>query len=135
MLHRALLLCALVVSAPAAAAETDYALSCRREILDAVRAKARPAATPLDARIHYTGTTSTRRERDGGETRYENLEITIGGRRLKGGYVVGSSYDSSTTFDEGFARTGEGSTTWAFSRGFGAFTLSHGGRQYVCDRR
>lgn len=134
MLRRTLLLCAAALAAtPATAAESDYALSCRREVVNADRAKTRPAAHPLNARIHFTGTTSSRRGQDGTAVLYEDLVISIGGSQFRGGYVSGSTYDASTVYDEAFRRTGYGKTTWAFSRGFGAFTLNHEGRHYVCD--
>lgn len=128
------LLLALLSATAAAAAESDYALTCGREIVDARRGTSRPAGTPVSAKVHFTGTTSSRAEADGGRTRYADLVLSISGSRLKGGAVEGSNFDSSTTYDGPFGRTGEGSTVWAFSREFGAFTLRHGGRWYVCKR-
>ncbi len=135
MLRTALPLLVVLSATAASATESDYALACGREIVDARKATSRPAASPLAVRIHFTGTTTSRTESDGGRTRYSDLSATIGSTRLTGGAVEGSSYDSSTTYDGDFRRTGEGSTTWAFSRDFDAFTLRHGGRWYVCERR
>lgn len=137
MLRTASSLLALLASlAPcaASAAEADYGLSCGREVLDAGRGTSRPAARPVSARVHFTGGSTPRVEADGSRTVYSNLVLTIGGSRIPGGAVEGSTFDSSTTFDGPFRTTGEGSTVWAFSRGFNAFTLRHEGRWYVCRR-
>jgi hypothetical protein len=103
-------------------------------VLDPGRATSRPAAHPLSARVHFTGGSTPRIETDGTRTVYSDLVLTIGGSSTPGGAVEGSTFDSSTTFDGSFRRTGEGSTVWAFSRGFSAFTLRHDGRWYVCRR-
>lgn len=135
MLRTASSLLALLASlAPcaASAAEADYGLSCGREVLDAARGTSRPAAQPISVRVHFTGGSTPRIEADGSRTNYLDLVLTIGASRMPGGAVDGSSYDASTTYDGPFRRTGEGSTVWAYSRGFGAFTLRHSGRWYVC---
>ena len=138
MLRTASLLLALLASrAPCAAAsatEADYGLSCGREVLDAGRGTSRPAARPISARVNFTGGSTPRIEADGSRTVYSDLVLTIGGSRIPGGAVEGSTFDSATTFDGPFRTTGEGSTVWAFSRGFNAFTLRHEGRWFVCRR-
>ena len=73
-------------------------------------------------------------EADGSRTAYSDLVLAIGGSRIPGGAGVGSNFDSSTTYAGPFRSTGEGSTTSAYSRGFGAFTLRHEGCWYVCRR-
>jgi hypothetical protein len=128
-----LVLLALLAPCAASATEADYGLSCGREVLDAGRATSRPALRPVSARIHFTGGSTPRVEADGSRTVYLDLVLAIGGSRTPGGAVEGSSFGSSTTFDGPFRRTGEGSTVWAFSRGFGAFTLRHEGRWYICE--
>ena len=125
---------ALLSVTGASAAESDYSLDCGREVVDARRGTSRPAAAPVSAQVHFTGTTTSRTEADGGRTRYADLVLSISGTRLQGGAVEGSSFDSSTTYDGAFARTGEGSTVWSFSRAFRAFTLRQGRRWYVCTR-
>lgn len=127
-------LLALLPAAAALAAESDYTLACGREIVDARRATSRPAGAPISAQVHFTGTTTSRTEADGGRTRYADFVLSISGSRTKGGAVEGSNFDNSTTYGGGFDRTGEGSTDWAFSRDFRAFTLRHGGLWYVCAR-
>lgn len=134
MLRSILPLLAMFSATAASAVESDYALACGREVVDARRGTSRPTAAPLSARVHFTGTTTSRREPEGGRTRYADLVLNISGSSLKGGAVEGSNFDSSTTYDGSFARTGEGSIVWAFSRGFDAFTLRRGGKWYVCKR-
>jgi hypothetical protein len=134
MLRSVLIPLALLAATAASATESDYTLACGREIVDARRATSRPAGAPVSAKVHFTGTTTSRTEADGARTRYADLVLSISGSRMKGGAVEGSNFDSSTTYDGAFERTGEGSTVWAFSRDFRAFTLRHGGRWYVCSR-
>lgn len=124
----------LLTPCAASAAEPDYGLSCSREIVDAGRGSSRPAAHPVSARVHFTGGVTSRLEADGSRTVYSDLVLTVDGIRLPGGAVEGSNFGSSTVYDAAYRRTGESSTTWAFSRDFGAFTLRHQGRWYVCRR-
>jgi len=118
-------------------ADAPYTMVCRDEILASKGDKIRTARLkrPFSATIEYADTQSIRREwspdGNGGwewqDAMHDDLVLTIDGRKMEGGRTTGSSYEASTTYD--------GEFVWAWSRELSAFSLSTGGRWYLCKSK
>jgi len=125
--------CLIVLAAPAHAAGPDenYRLTCNRELGKGDRTS--PLARPFIADVRFTGKERRVYDRKAEDhSTYEDLTISLEGRTMQGGRVFGSTYEASTTYDGTFEDNLRGSVEWAYSRGLNAFTLSKGGRIFVC---
>lgn len=132
------LIVALLLPAIASAKEQNYTLSCSKEA-DWSRGEkpiTKPARPPLLAKVRFTGKESRVADRHpdarGQIITYDNLIVDINGQAMQGGTVQGSTYDSSTVFDNDFRKIGKSQTEWAFSKGISAWTLRHDGKDYIC---